>query len=135
MVRGSEGTTSTARRGSRQPDLPSAILGGSGQGNRRAGLTVSADTDVRIELTNSENPELYELKSTVSYSFSEPVGETDFVIFATSDPLLREMTVLGCDSPLYELWYISRQDLLRESVDCMRGHVTIGVESRDTNGD
>jgi hypothetical protein len=124
-------------RSSYNHEVITSLLGGEGRQPDRSDLTISEHTDVdfRLQRVDDDN---YQLVMQVGYSFKTRVPADRFVIFATSDALLRESIVLGCRQPLFELWFVPDDPvdpLFHESVDGMLPSVRIGLRYTDGNGD
>lgn len=117
-------------------EVVTSLLGGEGLQLDRSDLTISEHTDVEYRL-NRVDVDNYQLFMQVSYSFKSRVPVDKFVIFATSDAVLRESIVLGCRQPLFELWFVPDDPvspLFHESVDGMLPSVRIGLTFVDEAG-
>jgi len=114
-------------------DVIAGVLGGAGAQPHGADLTISTHTTVNYELRAIDH-DIFELISTVTYSFKENVTDLRFVIFAMCDPLLRDSITLACRLPLFESWFVPDQSLFEKSVDAMLPAVHIGIRYTDLEG-
>jgi hypothetical protein len=114
-------------------DVIVGVLGGEGIEPHGADLTISTHTTVDFEL-RAVNHKIYELISTVTYSFKKNVADDRFVIFAMCDPLLRDSITLACRLPLFESWFVPDRRLFDQSVDTMLPSVNIGIRYTDLDG-
>jgi hypothetical protein len=114
-------------------DVVAGVLGGEGLRPRGGDLTISTHTTVDYEL-RAVDYETYHLTSTVSYSFKKNVAVDQFIIFATSNALLRDSIINGSRLPLFEMWFIPDANLFQQSVDDMLPSVRIGIDYIDGQG-
>ncbi len=114
-------------------DVVAGILGGEGAQPHGADLTISTHTTVDYEL-RAVDSDIYELISTVTYSFKENVTDHRFAIFAMCDLLLRDSITLACRLPLFESWFVADRSLFEQSVDAMLTSVHIGIRYTDLDG-
>jgi hypothetical protein len=114
-------------------DIATAILGGEGLAPQGSDLTISEQTEIGYRLTRLDEL-TYQLVLDAQYSFRNRVPTASFVIFATSDPALRDSVTAGCRLPLFELWFVREDDAepqFEESVEGMRESVLVGMEYVD----
>ncbi|MEU7480833.1 hypothetical protein AB0A63_32995 [Lentzea sp. NPDC042327] len=114
-------------------DVVSGVLGGSGLQPRGKDLTISTSTTVRMELQGIDT-KTYHLVTTQTYRFRHSVPVDRFVIFATSNVLLRDTISAACRYPLFELYYITDPSLFLDSVDDLLGSAQIAVDYEDHAG-
>lgn len=114
-------------------DVIAGVLGGEGAEPYGADLTISTHTTVDYEL-RAIDYDIFELISTVTYSFKENVTDHRFAIFAMCDPLLRDSITLACRLPLFESWFVPDRSLFEKSVDAMLPSVHIGIRYTDLEG-
>ena len=114
-------------------DVLTGVLGGEGLRPLGGDLTISTHTTVDYEL-RAVDYETYHLTSTVSYSFKKNVAVDQFVIFATSNALLRDSIINGSRLPLFELWFIPDTALFQGSTEDMVQSVRIGIDYIDGEG-
>lgn len=114
-------------------DVISGVLGGNGLRPHGKDLTISTNTTVKMELQGI-NTKTYHLVTTQTYQFRQNVPVDRFVIFATSNVLLRDTISAACRYPLFELYYITDPSLFLESVDDLLGSTQIAVDYVDHAG-
>lgn len=114
-------------------DVMIGLLGGSGSLPHGGDLTISTHTEVRLELRGI-NEEQYLLTTSVTYSFKKNVHVDRFLLFATSNGLLRDSISSGCKLPLFELWYFPDPQTYRDAVDDMLTTVRLSIEYLDEQG-
>jgi hypothetical protein len=114
-------------------DVIAGVLGGEGVEPHGTDLTISTQTTAYFELRAVDH-QIYELISTVTYSFKENVVDDRFVIFAMCDPKLRDCITLACRLPLFESWFVPDRLLFEQSVDTMLLSVNIGIRYTDLDG-
>lgn len=114
-------------------DIATAVLGGSGLAHDGADLTISEHTEIDFRLTLIDHT-TYELVMEQRYNFRNRVPTSTFVIFATSDRMLRDSIISGCRLPLFELWFVGEDfssSHFDESVESMRDSVRVGIQFAD----
>jgi hypothetical protein len=109
------------------------VLGGEGLRPLGGDLTISTYTTVDYEL-RAVDYETYHLTSTVSYSFKKNVVVDQFIIFATSNALLRDSIINGSRLPLFEMWFIPDTALFQHSTEDMVQSVRIDIDYIDGEG-
>ncbi|HET9256822.1 MAG TPA: hypothetical protein VFO16_16710 [Pseudonocardiaceae bacterium] len=114
-------------------DVIAGVLGGEGAEPHGTDLTISTHTTADFELRAVDH-QIYELISTVTYSFKENVVDHRFVIFAMCDPKLRDSITLASRLPLFESWFVPDRLLFDQSVDTMLLSVNIGIRYTDLDG-
>ncbi|SDP23554.1 hypothetical protein SAMN05421507_106123 [Lentzea jiangxiensis] len=114
-------------------DVVSGVLGGEGLRPHGKDLTISTNTTVKLELQGI-NAKTYHLITTQSYQFRHSVPVDRFVIFATSDVLLRDTISAACRYPLFELYYITDPSLFLDSVDDVLHSTKIAIDYIDHDG-
>ncbi len=114
-------------------DVVAGVLGGEGVDSHGADLTISTHTTVDYELRAVDH-QIYEIISTVTYSFKGNVPDHRFVIFAACNPLLRDSITLACRLPLFEFWFVHDRLLFEQAVDAMLSSVNIGIRYTDLDG-
>ncbi|MFS8102364.1 hypothetical protein LFM09_35085 [Lentzea alba] len=114
-------------------DVISGVLGGNGLRPHGKDLTISTNTTVKMELQGIDT-KTYHLVTTQTYQFRHNVPVDRFVIFATSNVLLRDTISAACRYPLFELYYITDPSLFLESVDDLLGSTQIAVDYIDHAG-
>lgn len=114
-------------------DVISGVLGGNGVQPHGKDLTISTNTTVRMELQGIDTT-TYHLVITQTYQFRHNVPVDRFVIFATSNVLLRDTISAACRYPLFELYYITDPSLFLDSVDDLLGSAQIAVNYVDHAG-
>ncbi|MCD2187751.1 hypothetical protein [Actinomycetospora soli] len=116
--------------------LLTALLGGEGRAGDGGDLTISEHTEIDFRL-DSLDDRSYHLVIEQRYSFRNRVPTSKVVIFATSEPLLRDSIISGCRLPLFELWFV-REDpdkpRFEESVEAMQRSIHVGLEYADEHG-
>lgn len=114
-------------------DVVSGVLGGNGMKPHGKDLTISTKTTVKMELQGID-ARTYHLVTTQTYRFRHSVPVDRFVIFATSNVLLRDTISAACRYPLFELYYITDPSLFLDSVDDLLGSAQIAVDYEDHAG-
>jgi hypothetical protein len=114
-------------------DVMTGVLGGEGRQPLGGDLTISTHTGVNLEL-RAVDRELYHLTTAVTYSFKKNVQVDRFIIFATSNALLRDSISSGCQLPLFELWFVPDGATFQSAVDDMLPSVRLGIEYLDHDG-
>ncbi|MCP2247160.1 hypothetical protein LX86_005920 [Lentzea aerocolonigenes] len=114
-------------------DVVSGVLGGNGLRPHGKDLTISTNTTVKLELQGI-NAKTYHLITTQSYRFRHNVPVDRFVIFATSNVLLRDTISAACRYPLFELYYITDPSLFLDSVDDVLHSTQIAIDYIDHDG-
>lgn len=115
-------------------DVLVGLLGGAGSLPEGGDLTISTHTEVKMELQRI-SVEQYLLTTSVTYTFRKNVRVDRFLLFATSNGLLRDSISSGCKLPLFELWYFPDPRTYRDAVDDMLTSVRLSIEYLDENGD
>lgn len=114
-------------------DVATAVLGGEGAAHDGGDLTISEHTEIDFELSWISDT-TYQLVMEQNYSFRNRVPTSSFVIFATSDTVLRDSIIAGCRLPLFELWFVGPSETyFEDSVEDMRESVRIGMHYRDAD--
>lgn len=114
-------------------DVVSGVLGGDGMRPKGDDLTISTRTTVRLELQGVDTL-TYHLTTTQSHQFRHSVPVDRFVIFATSNALLRDTISAACRFPLFELYFMPDASLFLDSVDDIRNSTKITIEYLDHDG-
>lgn len=114
-------------------DVMTGVLGGEGRRPLGGDLTISTHTGVNLELRAVDH-ELYYLTTAATYSFRKNVQVDRFIIFATSDAVLRDSISSGCQLPLFELWFVPDGSTFQSAVDDMLPSVRLGIEYVDHDG-
>ncbi|MEV6238022.1 hypothetical protein [Lentzea sp. NPDC051838] len=114
-------------------DVVSGVLGGDGLRPHGKDLTISTNTTVKLELQGI-NAKTYHLITTQSYQFRHSVPVDRFVIFVTSNVLLRDTISAACRYPLFELYYITDPSLFLDSVDDVLHSTQIAIDYIDHDG-
>lgn len=114
-------------------DVVSGVLGGNGLRPHGKDLTISTNTTVKLELQGI-NAKTYHLITTQSYQFRHTVPVDRFVIFVTSNVLLRDTISAACRYPLFELYYITDPSLFLDSVDDVLLSTQIAIDYIDHDG-
>lgn len=117
-------------------DVVTALLGGEGLSVDGSDLTISDYTEIDYRLSRVDRQH-YRLVLEQRYEFRHRVPTNRFVIFATSDPILRDTIVSGCRLPLFELWFVQddpHDALFEESVEAIRATVMLGMQYYDDAG-
>jgi hypothetical protein len=117
-------------------DVITGLLGGEGRSYEGGDLTISEYTEIDFRLLRADAFN-YRLVMEARYSFRTRVAASTVVIFATSDPVLRDSIVAGCRLPLFELWFVEDDPVspfFEESVEAMRDTVMLGVQYVDDRG-
>lgn len=117
-------------------DVVTALLGGEGLAVDGSDLTISEHTEIDYQLSRVDRLH-YRLVLEERYEFRNRVPTARFVIFATSDPGLRDSIISGCRLPLFELWFVHDPDgeLFEDSVGDMCATVNVGMAYVDDAGD
>ncbi|WP_197288613.1 hypothetical protein [Nocardia sp. NRRL S-836] len=114
-------------------EVIAGVLGGNGMRPRGDDLTISTGTTVKLELQGIDT-KTYHLRTTQHYQFRNSVPVDRFVIFATSNALLRDTISAACRYPLFELYFIPDSSLFLESVDDLRHSTQIAIDYLDHEG-
>lgn len=114
-------------------EVVAGVLGGEGWLERGGDLTISTHTTVDYDLRAVDH-ETYHLTSTTSYSFRKNVPVDQFVIFATSNALLRDSIISGSRLPLIDLWFIPDASLFQYTVEDMMQSVQLKIDYIDGHG-
>jgi hypothetical protein len=114
-------------------DVVAGVLGGDGMRPRGDDLTISTGTTVKLELQGIDT-KTYHFMTTQRYQFRKSVPVDRFVIFATSNALLRDTISAACRYPLFELYFIPDSSLFLDSVDDLRHSTQIAIDYLDHDG-
>ncbi|GGU25680.1 hypothetical protein [Lentzea flava] len=114
-------------------DVVAGVLGGDGMRPRGDDLTISTSTTVKLELQGIDT-KTYHFMTTQRYQFRNIVPVDRFVIFATSNALLRDTIPAACRYPLFESYFIPDPSLFLDSVDDLRHSTQIAIDYIDHEG-